>query len=281
VTAPASRGRSSRRTRSPKTGTNARATTAVLDLVDESSEVEPDDVIDLSPPVALPLPEKTPQARRALPAPEVAREPDPRLRALGLPPDLTPPAATEDVRGALEQRLAQLPPPPPLPRTRDAVIAIVGIGTSPVAVARRLAAELHVDPEAVTLRSPETMNDLSHPDEPGAFGLSHRRISPTIVACTIAPGRAQLRWAYRILERLEPTITWAVVDASTKPEDVGHRLDLLGGVDAIALTGVADTTSPAAILRLGVPVGRIGSTPATPAVWADLLTDRLGRRVGS
>lgn len=39
----------------------------------------------------------------------------------------------------------------------------------------------------------------------------------------------------------------------------------------------ADTISPAAILGLGIPVGRIGSNPATPAMWADLLLERLER----
>jgi hypothetical protein len=269
MSTPTGRGRSGPRTRSAKTRTNARSTTAVLDLVDEISEVEPDDVIDLSPPVATPSNDKA-----------AVLEPDARLRALGLPRELTPPAFTDDVRGALEQRLAQLPPPPPLPRTRGAVIAIAGIGTSPIAFARRLATELHIDPDDVSLRSPETMVELARAVEPEPLRGSRRRAAaPTIVACTIGSGRAQLRWAYRVLERLEPTITWAVVDASMKPEDVEHRIDLLGGVDVIALAGIADTTSPAAILALGVPVARLGSRPATPAVWADLLTDRLRRRI--
>jgi flagellar basal-body rod protein FlgB len=79
------------------------------------------------------------------------------------------------------------------------------------------------------------------------------------------------------IDRLEPTITWAMVDASCKAEDVGHRITLLGGVDVIAITGIADTISPAAILSLGIPIGRIGSNPSTPAVWADLLMERLER----
>jgi hypothetical protein len=45
----------------------------------------------------------------------------------------------------------------------------------------------------------------------------------------------------------------------------------------IAITGIADTISPAAILSLGIPIGRIGSNPSTPAVWADLLMERLER----
>ena len=204
---------------------------------------------------------------------------DPRLLALGLPMELAPSTAvTGDLRTALCQRLAQLPPPPVLPRTTGVVIAIVGIGTAPIALARRLADELDIDPAHVLLATPEAMSDVSHPEEAEAFRRScRRRAEPTIVACSIGSGRAQLGWAHRILDRLEPTITWAVVDASVKAEDIGHRITLLGGVDVIAMTGVADTISPAAVLGLGIPVGRIGSNPATPAVWADLLMERLER----
>jgi hypothetical protein len=204
---------------------------------------------------------------------------DARLLALGLPMELAPSTAvTGDLRTALCQRLAQLPPPPVLPRTTGVVIAIVGIGTAPIALARRLADELDIDPDHVLLATPEAMSDVSHPEEAEAFRRScRRRAEPTIVACSIGSGRAQLGWAHRILDRLEPTITWAVVDASCKAEDVGHRITLLGGVDVIAITGIADTVSPAAILGLGIAVGRIGSNPATPAVWADLLMERLAR----
>lgn len=210
--------------------------------------------------------------------PQGMPRPDARFVALGLPPELVPSTVVDDVRTALFQRLAQLPPPPPLPRINGVVIAVVGIGTAPISIARRLADELEVPGENVILATPEAMSDLSHPEEAEAFRLGVRRRSEaTIVACSIGPGRAQLGWAHRILDRLEPTITWGVVDASCKPEDIQHRVALLGGIDVLALTGVADTVSPAAILSLGIPVGRIGSNHATPAVWADLLMERLER----
>ena len=95
------------------------------------------------------------------------------------------------------------------------------------------------------LASPEAMSDVTHPEDAEALRRScRRRTEPTIVACSIGAGRAQLGWAHRILDKLEPTVTWAVVEASCKAEDIGHRVALLGGVDVLALTGVADTAIP-------------------------------------
>ncbi len=47
-----------------------------------------------------------------------------------------------------------------------------------------------------------------------------RRARPTIVACSLPPGARGLRWAREILDDLEPTITWAIVDAGAKREDI-------------------------------------------------------------
>jgi hypothetical protein len=243
--------------KSAASSTKTRATRSVVDLVDAGNDVEGGPVIELSP----------------------ATAPDPRLLALGLPAHLTPSTAvTGELRGALLQRLLRLPRAPEPAPTTGVVIAVIGIGTAPNALARRLADELDIDPDDVVIASPEAMSDLSDSDGVKAFRRScRRRVGPTVVACCVGPGPAQLRWAHRILDRLDATITWAVVDASLKPEDVEHRTDLLGGVDVIALTGIAETVSPAAILGLDIPVGRIGSNPATPALWTDLLMERLER----
>jgi hypothetical protein len=231
------------------------------------------------PPVHEPIPIIEPSNHALAPTPLPALET--RLAALGLPAEMIPSNnAQADVRTALVQRLAQLPPPPMLPRTPGVVIAVVGIGTAPIALARRLADEMDIVAEHIVLSTPEPVSELSNPDEAETFRRGcRRRLEPTVVACSIGAGRAQLGWAHRMLDKLEPTVTWAVVEASCKPEDIGHRVSLLGGADVLALTGVTDTVSPAGILRLNIPVGRIGPTPATPASWADLLMERLERGI--
>jgi len=228
--------------------------------------------------IAAPLPTVTPPPRRA-PAPARVPAPDARLRELGLPRELIPStAAAGDLRTALFQRLSQLPPPPMLPRSPGVVVAVVGIGTAPIALARRIADELEIDPDHIVLATPEPVSELSHPDEAQTSRQSwRRRPEPTVVACSIGAGRAQLGWAHRMLDKLEPTVTWAVVEASCKAEDIAHRVTLLGGVDVLALNNVADTVSPAEVLQLGIPVGRLGAKYATPAAWADLLMEQLDR----
>jgi hypothetical protein len=83
------------------------------------------------------------------------------------------------------------------------------------------------------------------------------------------------RWAREILDNLEPTVTWAIVDASAKREDIAHRVEQLGGVDVLALDGLDDTVSPAASLELGIPVGRLAQEHASPLTWTELLMERL------
>jgi hypothetical protein len=232
----------------------------------------------VAPPAPMPAPVYAPEPAAPTRMP-LAPTPDERLLALGLPPELTPSVAGgSDLRTSLVQRLATIPAPPMIPRSAGVLIAVVGIGTAPISLARRLADEMDLDPEHIVLSTPEPVSELSHPDEADAFRRScRRRTEPTLIACSIGNGRAQLGWAHRMLNGLEPTVTWAVVEASVKPEDIAHRVGLLGGVDVLALTGIADTVSPAAVLNLEVPVGRLGSTPATPAAWADLLMQRLER----
>ena len=84
-----------------------------------------------------------------------------------------------------------------------------------------------------------------------------------------------MRWACEILDNLEPTITWAIVDAGWKREDIAHRVEELGGVDVLALDDLDGTVSPASALELGIPVGRLEHEHASPLTWTELLLERM------
>jgi hypothetical protein len=70
-------------------------------------------------------------------------------------------------------------------------------------------------------------------------------------------------------------MVWGAVEATRKPEDLYEWGEQLGGLDALGVTDVDGTVSPAAVLQCGIPVGRLEGRPATPLSWASLLAPRL------
>jgi hypothetical protein len=189
----------------------------------------------------------------------------------------------QELRGALIQSLANLPASVPLPDAHGVVIAVVGPGASAVLLGREIAAEYGLDPERIVLATEEPLGEgipmwLQICD--GATAEERRRSwrrreQPTIVALSLPSGRDALSWARDILDHLEPTIVWSIVDAGWKPEDARDWIERLGGVDTLAISHTDHTVSPAAILDLGIPVGRIEGRPATAVEWAELLMGRM------
>lgn len=207
------------------------------------------------------------------PTPEFMRT----LIDLGLPKAFLPRTMSNaGARTTMLESLSQLPEPPELPETPGVVIAVVGQGTAPAALARRLANELDIDFDHIELATPRQGCDLATPEAAAERRLRwRRRPEPTIVVCSTGRSRRELAWARGILDHLEPTIVWAVVDASCKSVDIGDRLTQLGGVDVLAVDGMADTVSPAAVLELGVPVGRLDGRIASAITWTELLLERV------
>jgi hypothetical protein len=234
-------------------------------------------------PAPIPVgPALMPPARVASPAAPVSEPPriGRALERLGLPHDLVPEHATDaGLRSALLESLSRLPVAPAPPDTHGVVVAVVGEGTAPARLARRLATDLEIDLEHIELSTPRRGCDLAAPAAAAERRLSwRRRPRPTIVVVSTGTSRRELAWARAILDNLEPTIVWAVADASCKPMDIGDRLARLGGVDALALMGVENTVSPASVLELGVPVGRLDGQVATPLSWTELLMERMPPR---
>src|SRR3546814_17513934 len=78
-----------------------------------------------------------------------------------------------------------------------------------------------------------------------------------------------------LLDAIEPAMVWGVVEATSKPEDITTWAERVGGVDALAVNGLADTSSPAAVLSTGVPVGLLDGEEATPLRWTSILSEHL------
>jgi len=206
----------------------------------------------------------------------------PELARLGLPAELCGPAGERDLRLVLADRLRTLPPAPPIPHAAGSVLAVVGDADRALALAQDLARELGLEAGDVLLATPEPESrrvpawlHLDNRDTAGDRRRSWwRRERLTLVAVHSAFGMPT-GWARRMLDALEPTLTWGVVDATWKPEDVEHWSDGLGGIDSLAVQNLHATTSPAAILGIDVPVARLDGAAATPSAWSTLLAERL------
>jgi hypothetical protein len=206
----------------------------------------------------------------------------PALARLGLPEPLCTPAGERDIRIVLAERLRTLPAPPPLPNATGAVLAVVGDADRALGLARDVAQELGLDPGDVLLATPDAGTSrvpawlrLDNRDTAAERRRSWwRRDRLTLVAVDACFGVSP-HWGRRMLDALEPTLTWGVVEATWKPEDIERWSDSLGGVDSLAVQNVRATVSPAAILGVDVPVARLDGSVATPTVWSSLLAERL------
>ena len=206
------------------------------------------------------------------------------LVKMGLPatyvPAIPSPAAVE---AALRASLTHLPAAPAIPRSTGSVLAVVGERSAALDLARELSAEAGLDPDAITIatrkrlpaRTPQNMVITGSDDAQEKRRSWRRRDRPSVVVIDADLCAEKPAWAYHVLAALEPEATWGVVDATRKTEDVAAWVDGLGGVDALAVNELDATVSPAAVLQLDVPVGRIDGRAASPSLWAALLTERL------
>jgi hypothetical protein len=206
----------------------------------------------------------------------------PALLRLGVPAEFVPWIAPgEDVAVPLALSFAHLPEVPTLPATRGVVIAVVGRASAAVGVAQQLVADLGLTRESLIVATPTPLSVmptwLQVTDAAAAIERRRswrRRETPTVVVVPCARSGG-IDFARSILDALEPTMVWGIVDAGRKPEDVTAWGERLGGIDALAIEDVAGTVSPAAVLGTGIPVGCIDAEPATARRWAAIVTERL------
>jgi hypothetical protein len=187
-----------------------------------------------------------------------------------------------DLTRALVDAFSTLPAPPQLPRAQGSLIVVAGQAQRAKAEARELAAEVGADPGAVFFATPNSPSrgttetrKIRTAEEATDLVPSARRRKIDLVAVDIPIGSANLVWAEYVIEALHPTLVLGVVDATSKIEDVAAWVEGLGGVDGLVIDSPASTVSPADLLRLSIPVCRLGAGPANPARWATTILDRV------
>lgn len=169
-----------------------------------------------------------------------------------------------------------------LPRLAASVIVLVGDRRGIQPAVEFVCSELQLDPAALLLASqsesrvfPEERR-IASGDEACARRLSfRRRPTPSLVVVDQPVGRIRSSWARQVVDALEPTAVWGVVEAKAKAEDIVDWCEQLGGVDALALHAVDDTTTPASVLHTGLPVSLLDGRAATASRWAAVLDERL------
>lgn len=168
---------------------------------------------------------------------------------------------------ALMHWLRELPVAPAPDLGKGAVLAVAGPARESFETAQRLALSLGLDATAAVRADATTV---------ARRAVSWRRsTTPTVVAVEVPTAGRGRAAGEELLCSVAPTYLVGVVSATTDLDDLCRWTDRLGGVDALAVHGVDATEDPLRILQAGIPVAMLDDLPATPAVWAGLVLDRL------
>lgn len=181
----------------------------------------------------------------------------------------------------LSRLLAAVPTAPPLPHEPGSVLVVVGLPEDALRVAELLVLR-HTSSGAVVRAGDVEAPAARRLASPAAAARWRSQLDPhaefTVVAVGVAPGRSRESAAAELIAALAPTQLWAVADARSKPRDCTRWLAAVGaqrGVDALAVTGLFDTSEPGTVLGLPVPVAWIDGVPASRMAWAAALGEHL------
>lgn len=102
--------------------------------------------------------------------------------------------------------------------------------------------------------------------------------APTVVALGVGGHVAGAMAGAELLTAFRPDEAWAAVDARLRSVELRRWLRAVGrerAFDAVAALHVFEAQAPGSVLNLGVPVGWVDGLPASPVVWAAVLSERL------
>jgi len=173
---------------------------------------------------------------------------------------------------------------PPAVRLEPGVtVAVVGQADLALRTATQMAARAGLDGRDVMLAG-EIESVAGHGRRLLTVAAASRHRSrrradvPTVVALGVGEGPGAWEEAARLLAALAPEQAWGAVDARLRAADLRRWVRGVGALrelDALAVVGADRAQAPGVVLDVGTPVGWVDGLPATPLVWAALLSERL------
>ena len=174
-------------------------------------------------------------------------------------------------------------PAPRLRLARGTVVAVVGEPGDALRTATQMAHRANMEAAEIVLAGdigpvPGHGRRLQTPVSVARFRSRLTGDKPTLVVIGVDPARDRWEESATLLDALDPDHAWAVLDARAKPVELRRWLRGVGArrpFDAIAAVRTFDAQAPGTVLNLGTPVGWVDGLPASPVVWASVLSERL------
>ncbi|MCL3860876.1 hypothetical protein [Actinotalea sp. K2] len=257
----------------------------------------PGPAVEVPDPAAPPTPDPAPQDGTGDAAPDPAEpgypypEQDadhPRSSAaalleLGIPTRLLTGFADPHAAVPLSQLVRRFERPPTVRLEPGTVLAVVGDAHAALRTATQMAHRAGLDPRDIVLAGDidAVAGHGRRLQTTSAVARYRSKLSPEalyIVVVGVSPARDSWAEGALFLEALAPDQAWAAVDARRKAIDLRRWMRVVGAhrpFDAIAASSTFDAQAPGTVLNLGVPVGWVDGLPATPVVWAAVLSERL------
>jgi hypothetical protein len=182
-------------------------------------------------------------------------------------------------------RLPSAPPPPSLP---GSLLAIVGDLQRSRRLAAEIATELGLDPATIPVAStrpvgkiPMSLTARSALEVAERAPGWRRNGSATVVVVVSPLVGGNRSWARLVLAAMKPTAVWGIAEALYKTEEIAAWAETLGGMDALVLSEVRHSISPASATATGIPIARLDEGRASPERWATVVGDLLSRTLSA
>jgi hypothetical protein len=219
--------------------------------------------------VAEPVPPPTPAPTTADPTPVDGL--GAVLVELGVPEAYGPDPGESNLDD-LVRSLGRLPAAPPLPTRPGAVIVVVGSLRDARALGERVQAALGLPPTDLLV--------AERTDAVRQRILRRRtRKNTTVVVVEASLASRSMARVAPWVTKLRPDHVLGVVPATAKRADVLHWGGQLGPVDALALSGMAETATPGELMG-ALPISHLDGSEASALRWAWVLLGRYVERQG-